>query len=1100
MHEQLTGGVVAELDRMLAALRARIAAFTHHQDSSKILEGSALDEAARLWQLAQSASADGKLPVVVGQQLALLHWCRSLALPEDDGEEDYRQAIKLFAALFKVDPALVPEQLHAAVDDDPAHRFTYLQRIIDDPVALNDSIDHLRGKVTVTPSDHPAHAGYLSSLCFGLRTRYERTGDLADLDEAIDAGRQAVAATSPDHPNRATYLSNLSVALGMRYERTGELSYLDQAIDGIRKALAATTPDRLDQAVDMANLGVALGHRFDRTGELSDLDQAIDALHDALAATPPDHPHHAIYLSNLGASLRTRYERTGNLVDLNRAIDTFNDALAATTPDQPFYQDIQSNLAGALGIRSQRLGELVDLNSAVNLFRAALAATPPDHLDHAIRLSNLGVALRQRFDRTGELSDLDQAIDALHDALAATPPDHPDHAIRLSNLGVALRQRFERTGDPTDLDQAIDIGHRAVAASPPHYPHRDAILADLGIALRSRFTRSNLLTDLDAAIDALREAVIATRPDEPKRTAILVNLGGAHQARFERSRALEDAAAAIGWYQEAATMQTGAPSDRLPAAISWARLAASLNDRWPDAADGYAMAVELLPLLAWQGLDRADREQLLGDWPLLASDAAAAAVMAGRPERAIELLEQGRSVLWSQLLETRTDLLALGEVAPELAAQLREVRTALDETGPASTNLIVDAVAADARSAYVADKRIRLAHKWDDLVVQVRALGGEFTNFLRPPTAHQLRAAATGGSVVVVNVSQWRSDALIVTTKGIQVLPLPTLTLDLLVNQSYHYLRALHEFESGRHDPTAWIILEQAISSTLEWIWDAIVEPVLISLGHTETPSGQRWPRVWWCPTGPLTLLPVHAAGYHGSDQPAGRSVLDRVISSYTPTLRALLHAREASTNPLPNKHQRLLLIAMPKTPGHPALPNVERECRLLTGLFPGTRHRLLNGSDATRTAVSNALADHGWVHFSCHGEQDLVNPSEGGIVLNDGTLTITDITASLASRGEFAFLSVCKAHTGGIRVADEAITLASGLQYIGWQHVIATLWSVWDASAADVTEHVYPRLVEDGRLNSRHAAEALHHAIRQLRDANPYRPSRWVPFLHAGP
>jgi len=52
-----------------------------------------------------------------------------------------------------------------------------------------------------------------------------------------------------------------------------------------------------------------------------------------------------------------------------------------------------------------------------------------------------------------------------------------------------------------------------------------------------------------------------------------------------------------------------------------------------------------------------------------------------------------------------------------------------------------------------------------------------------------------------------------------------------------------------------------------------------------------------------MAFLPLHAAGHHhdianGSAHP--RTVLDRVISSYTATVRALAYARQApaSSNP----------------------------------------------------------------------------------------------------------------------------------------------------------------------------------------------------------
>ena len=78
--------------------------------------------------------------------------------------------------------------------------------------------------------------------------------------------------------------------------------------------------------------------------------------------------------------------------------------------------------------------------------------------------------------------------------------------------------------------------------------------------------------------------------------------------------------------------------------------------------------------------------------------------------------------------------------------------------------------------------------------------------------------------------------------------------------------------------------LEATLSQVLEWLWDTVAEPVLAALGFDDAPEeGQPWPRLWWCPTGLLTLFPLHAAGYHGTADGHARSVLDRVVSSYTP-------------------------------------------------------------------------------------------------------------------------------------------------------------------------------------------------------------------------
>jgi len=113
--------------------------------------------------------------------------------------------------------------------------------------------------------------------------------------------------------------------------------------------------------------------------------------------------------------------------------------------------------------------------------------------------------------------------------------------------------------------------------------------------------------------------------------------------------------------------------------------------------------------------------------------------------------------------------------------------------------------------------------------------------------------------------------------------------------------------------------------------------------------------------------------------------------------------------------------------------------------------------------------------------------------------LTVADIAESRNSRGQLMFLSACKTMTGGTANLDEIIALATAMQYTGWQQVIATTWTVWADAAADVTEQFYPPIVANKRLHATDAAKALHNALRRLRAQNPFHPSIWAPFVHAG-
>ncbi|MEE1830905.1 CHAT domain-containing protein [Streptomyces sp. SP17KL33] len=399
-----------------------------------------------------------------------------------------------------------------------------------------------------------------------------------------------------------------------------------------------------------------------------------------------------------------------------------------------------------------------------------------------------------------------------------------------------------------------------------------------------------------------------------------------------------------------------------------------------------------------------------------------------------------------------------------------------------------------------------LAREWDDLVQQVREIDG-FQDFLRPPSLESLLRAAARGPVVVINISRWRCDALLVRTSGLETLPLPGLTADEVARRVAVYLRVLQDGlttvpgmsfkEAIDARRQARREREDVLRSTMEWLWDAVTGPVLEALGITGAPeAGRSAPRLWWCPTGLLTLLPLHGAGYHSVAD--GRAVVDRVVSSYTPTLRALSEAAEPLGEDA-DRSRRLLFVGVPDVPGELRLfEDITREHDFLRTRFPGGI-RAVDGRDATVDAVQAALSRHRWVHLSCHGQQRLDDPSAAGIVLSDGILTVTRLSSARYA-GDFAFLSACRTATGGLDLPDEAITLAAALNYTGYRHVVATLWSVDPAVAADVSVAVYSELIEEEcRFSPDRAATALHEAVRLLRTQG--RPlDDWLPFTHTGP
>ena len=134
------------------------------------------------------------------------------------------------------------------------------------------------------------------------------------------------------------------------------------------------------------------------------------------------------------------------------------------------------------------------------------------------------------------------------------------------------------------------------------------------------------------------------------------------------------------------------------------------------------------------------------------------------------------------------------------------------------------------------------------------------------------------------------------------------------------------------------------------------------------------------------------------------------------------------------------------------------QERAAFTSIDESRRAELL-GPAATREAVLAALPQHRWVHFTCHGDQNLQDPSRGGLQLYDGMLTIAEIAASRFD-GDYAGLGACKSAVGGVELLDEAITLAAALHYTGYRRVVATLWSVDDDVSSEVFASLYRRIV----------------------------------------
>ena len=461
--------------------------------------------------------------------------------------------------------------------------------------------------------------------------------------------------------------------------------------------------------------------------------------------------------------------------------------------------------------------------------------------------------------------------------------------------------------------------------------------------------------------------------------------------------------------------------------------------------------MSLVLSLTSRSLETSDKQHLLIDLVGLASDAAAIALNTAKtPFDAIQLLELSCSVIAGSLNKMRTDISELQQKHPQLAEEYIDLRNQLN-TPKTSTQFQVD-------------QRNIAAQKFESIIQTIRTLSG-FDRFLLAPSEDELMIAAKCGPIVIINVSGHRCDALIIENSQLQALRLPHLHSNDLRDREKDNLA----------DP-----------KVLEWLWDTIAKPVLNALGLTQTPLLDCLPRIWWVPTGPLVRFPIHAAGNHASN--SSDTVLDRVISSYSSSVKAIVHSRQNCPRArIAPRSQKVILVSMPKTPGQKYLQFAMKEVDKIESICNSMQLQVSKPIPVQKDVLF-ALNDCKIFHFAGHGATDRSDPSKSCLLLEDWRkepLTVASLLeTNLRSGNPFlAYLSACG--TGQVKHAeliDEGLHLISACQLAGFQHVVGTLWGVNDKACVDMAVKTYQWIQSQG-MSVDSVSKGLHRATKSLRD-----------------
>lgn len=468
--------------------------------------------------------------------------------------------------------------------------------------------------------------------------------------------------------NRHNFLGGFGADKVMRFREGGDRALLDKGISQLERALAeGQRTGGLDPMVFGA-LGGSLWQRFMLDGSMQDLQRAVPFLRRSLDLGVAD--DRSTSLHDLALGLQALFLRTGDVGALDEAIVRGREAVNASTDDADRLGALVQ-LADALDTRFTRFGDRGDLDDAVSsaarAARLAASGRPRPNVEFTF-----GTLLMSRFGRTDEPADIRSAIDHLATAVSLTSDRHVNRPAYLQNLSTALLLGSWVLHDGDHATRAVDTAQRTVGATPPGSFNRPFALMTLALALEARFRRNGDSASLDQAIDVGLAAVEEVKGDGPQAAAIHLNLAQDLVTRNRRTESADDLVTAAQLLVRLAGMPVATPLQQLRASLLRARLAIDAGDRGA-ATEHYEAAIGLLPIAAWRGLQNRDRQFVLAALGEVGPDGAACALAAYDDPTALELLEGGRAVLWTQLLQSRTDLDDLRTTEPELADRLEAV-------------------------------------------------------------------------------------------------------------------------------------------------------------------------------------------------------------------------------------------------------------------------------------------------------------------------------------------------------------------------------------------------------------------------------------------
>jgi len=1007
---------------------------------------------------------------------------------------------------------------------------------------LNSLITDFRHVVATSPRASPERIGSIKALANALAQRYDLTSQVDDLEQSILCMTEAIFL--PPHwdrrfPNIARNLrftAHLLMSRAILNKHPEDvkrpviyLRYLhgqspeafnispDEVKESLTIALASQVAlelgDVMQDIEEMADLFLELlnsdtwtistvaitsfaelvNHRLRRWEEPPA--KVIDCLRKAKSRLP-DSDELSIALAS---TLLNRFLIGYSNDDYEEGTVILDKFLTSHTPgdDPSQYREALRIIASFTSLQSQVSGKPEHFEEAMYRLRNQLHGTPLEDPGRPQLVRHLTSLQSRRFDDFGvgdlqENRSLDSVLSgqpSFWDLIA--PLQSPSMATETQRLD-ALVSAF-RMSDMAEIEAAIEPCRLLVASFHPSDPIKSIGVVVLGKLLFRAASFANNIEYVNEAISILREGLNLPYAKISGLVPLLIDsLSIRLDLRFSR----EDLGEIMQLYQMHADHRGTRSRLRFKFSCKWAQLARIYDHPSTSTAYGYALSSmqESLTFTPTVDIQHSRLVAMRNNYETLPIDCASYQVHTGHLQSAVETLERGRALIWSEMRGLRSSIDQLRASDPELVDKLAVINQNVEVLAltPAGNNYGdggEEGVEGMDPFGRLVVRQQGLLDDRDKLISQIRTRKG-LEPFLQPPSFDNLRSAAVRGPVIVINHSRWRSDIIILLHDSPPSL-IPA------ANDFYERANKLRDQLLGaRKKGLDSVEYEDALRSILKELYELVGRPVIQRLNELHIPEQSR---VWWCPTSAFCSLPLHAMGPILPDSDPPRYFLDLYIPSYTPTLSALIESNKLGSQ-TSGKPSLLLVVQQDAS-----MKAASGETRVVRSV--NTQVKTLISARATPTAVLKRLQDHQFVHIVSHGILEPGKPFESSFKLYGGNrLTLLDIIRSRLPNAEFAFLAAC--HTAELTdgsLSDEALHLTAAMQYCGFRSVVGTMWAMADKDGPHLAQNFYESVFSVGESQGacyyERTAEALRDAVITLRGrtGGGMTLERWVNFVHYG-